>query len=695
MLKKSISIIISIAFTLTLFISLSIVPVSAVGTTYYVSNTYGLDTNNGLSASSPFKSFTNIKPLRLGPGDKVLLRRGDVWNERLNIFANGTSAAWVYIGPYGNLSENPPTITLNNSRDDICIVAQDLYYNGIAINNTLNYLHIDNINMTNSRVGVYFRYLISTQNVGAKVTNCTFTNMVQDAVMNSITTASNIAPELAMAKGNLDNFTTGYSSTGGGGNEYLWPSAVTVGGRSAQVNASSPATSTKVSEITIQNCMMNNCVDGLNAIFYSCQSAPAQGGAFKGLITKIKMQSCTLTGSVNGIFAIDGATGGYDGTPTSAFGLFKNVRMLSGHPTYKFANGHTGAILNNSKNFYIVDSEFSGQTNNTMPDGCGFDFESNTESVTIEKSIFNTNKGQAVLMMDGGSNGYIHKNITFLNNLFYNNLQGVTGSAYKYDICIWNSGNQTIQLTNNRFVSKVKTAGTNINTIGTVGSVTTGVTQTNSSTRRNNTLTVYQTEVNTRGLTAAQTVTTINQVTNGPDVVSPLGINNDLFIQNGSYSMANGFIYGTGALAWVPDGFSAVAPVSMPKAVDVSYDMFVADSDDHSGMYINSQVASSSYGDNNGFLYYANKWGVFVYSSSRGQLGVVARANITTYNLNQWNSFRINQKLDGSADFYVNGQLVMSIANAAPALTNGGFLGFNSTNGAGYTAYFQNVKATV
>lgn len=682
-------------FTFTLLISMYIVPVNAVGTTYYVSNTYGLDTNNGLSPSTPFKSFTNIKPIRLGPGDRVLLRRGDVWNERLNIFANGTSAAWVYVGPYGNLSEAAPTITLGNSRDDICIVAQDLYYNGTVINNTLNYLHIDNINMTNSRVGVYFRYLISTQNAGAKVTNCTFTNMVQDSVMNSITTASNIPIELAMAKGNLDNFTTGYSPTGGGGDEYLWPSAVTIGGRSAQVNANSPATFTKVSEVVIKNSMMNNCVDGLNAIFYLCQSSPAQGGAFKGLIKNIKMQGCTLTGSVNGIFAIDGATGGYDGTPTSVYGIFKNNRMLAGHPTYRVANGHTGAIFNNSTNFYVVDSEFSGQTNNTMPDGCGLDFESNTESITIEKSIFNANKGQAVLMMDGGNSGYIHKNITFLNNLFYNNMQGVSQSTAKYDILIYNNGNQAIQLTNNRFVSKVKTAGAYINTIGTVGAVITGVTQTNSSTRRNNTLTDYQTEVNTRGLTAAQTATTVYQITNGPDVVSPLGINNDLFIQNGSFSLANGIVYGAGALAWVPDGFYATYPVSMPKAVDVSYDMFVADSDEHSGMYINSQVASSSYGDNSGFLYYANKWGVFVYSSTRGQLGVVARANITTYNLNQWNSFRINQKLDGSADFYVNGQLVLTIANAAPAQTNGGFLGFNSTSGAGYTAYFQNIKATV
>jgi len=692
MFKKTISLIISLVFTLTLLSNLTIIPVKAAGTTYYVSNTYGLDTNNGLSASVPFKSFANIKNIRLGAGDKVLLRRGDTWNERLNIFANGISTAWVYVGPYGNLSENAPTITLNNSRDDICIVAQDLFYNGIAINNTLNYLHIDNINMTNSRVGVYFRYLLSTQNVGAKVTNCTFTNMVQDAVMNSITTSANIAPELAMAKGNLDNYTTGYFATGGGGNEYLWPSAVTVGGRSAAVNAGSPVTSTKVSEITIENCIMNNCIDGLNVIFYSCQSAPAQGGAFKSLITKIRMQNCTLTGSVNGIFAIDGATGGYDGTSTSAFGLFKNIRMLSGHPTYKFANGHTGAILNNAKNFYIIDSEFSGQTNNTMPDGCGFDFESNTESITIEKSIFNSNKGQAVLMMDGGSNGYIHKNITFLNNLFYNNLQGVTGSSYKYDILIYNSGNQTIQLTNNRFVSKVKTAGTNINTIGTIGAVTTGVTQTNSSTLRNNTLPNYQTEVNTRGLTAAQIVTTVNQITNGSDVVSPLGINNDLFIQSGGFSLANGIISGTGALAWIPDGYSAI---SMPKSVDVSYDMFVADSDDHSGVYINSQVASSSYGDNNGFLFYANKWGVFVYSSTRGQLGVVASASITTFNLNQWNSFRINQKLDGSAEFYVNGQLVMNISNVAPAQVNGGFLGFNTTNGLGYVGYFQNIKATV
>lgn len=696
MLKK----VLAVCLSVMLFMGLFLLPGAAAsadsgGRIYYVSNSSGNDANSGLSSDSPWKTFTHFASIRLGPGDKVLLKRGDTWNERLTLFANGAQGNYVYVGPYGSLNDPAPAIALQKGRDDICIVAQDLYYDGSnAMSIGLNYLHIDNLSLSDSRIGIYFRYLVSNGNKGVKVTNCTFTNMVNDSVMTAMGTDANISGELAMAKGNLDNFTTAYSPVGGGGGEYIWPSAITIGGRSGAVSGNSGPEAVKVSDITIDRCLMTNCVDGLNALFYNIQSAPAQGGAFKGLIQNINMTNCTLTGSVNGIFALDGADGGWDGTENSQWGNFKNLRMLGGHPTYAVANGLTGAIINNSRDIYIKNCEFSGQTNNGKPDGCGLDFESNTENIRVEDSVFANNEGQAVLMMDGGSQGYIHKNIVFENNLFYNNLQSVTAGYYQYDILIFNSGNQSISLTNNRFISKVYTAGTDVNRIGKYGPVAEGITESGSSQRRNNSLTAFQSEIADRGLSASQTPTVIEQTTYAPAAaVSPQGINTDLWTQAGSFTWNNGQLAGAGAIAWVPAGYTAV-PKDMPLEMDMHFDMLVADSDDHSGLYFGVENAISSYGDNSGCLLYANKWGVFLYSSTRGQLGVVAAANIPVYSVGDYNSFRVHQNLNGTVECYVNGSLVLSVQNAVAAQQGGGYLGFNTTTGAGYQGYFRNISAT-
>ena len=219
--EKSLSIL-----TLVLLLCVMTLPIlsraASSPTTYYISAA-GNDRNNGVSAATPWRTFTNVQKLQLKAGERVLLRRGDTWNERLTVHAAGTGSAWVYIGPYGKLSDPAPVISLGSERDDICIVAQDLYYDGsAAVNNGLNYLHIDNITLKNSRIGIYFRYLVSQQNQGVKVTNCEFVNMVCDEVMRSIEQTDNIARELAMVKGNLDNMQGGrYSAGGGGSAEYI------------------------------------------------------------------------------------------------------------------------------------------------------------------------------------------------------------------------------------------------------------------------------------------------------------------------------------------------------------------------------------------------------------------------------------------------------------------------------------------
>ena len=73
----------------------------AWGTTYYVSSSMGGDANSGTSLSAPWKTLAKVNAATLQPGDSVLLRRGDVWNESLVPSASGTQTSPISFDAYG------------------------------------------------------------------------------------------------------------------------------------------------------------------------------------------------------------------------------------------------------------------------------------------------------------------------------------------------------------------------------------------------------------------------------------------------------------------------------------------------------------------------------------------------------------------------------------------------------------------
>jgi len=50
-------------------------------TTYYISSSEGNDSNNGKTESTPWKSLEKLHSSwnQIGPGDKILFKRGDEW----------------------------------------------------------------------------------------------------------------------------------------------------------------------------------------------------------------------------------------------------------------------------------------------------------------------------------------------------------------------------------------------------------------------------------------------------------------------------------------------------------------------------------------------------------------------------------------------------------------------------------------
>ncbi|MBP7230652.1 MAG: right-handed parallel beta-helix repeat-containing protein [Syntrophaceae bacterium] len=70
--------------------------------TYYVSSSSGKDSNSGISLQAPFKTLNRISALDLKPGDKVLLKKGDTWQESLTLPGTGNKNALLVFSSYGN-----------------------------------------------------------------------------------------------------------------------------------------------------------------------------------------------------------------------------------------------------------------------------------------------------------------------------------------------------------------------------------------------------------------------------------------------------------------------------------------------------------------------------------------------------------------------------------------------------------------
>jgi hypothetical protein len=425
-------------------------PVSAAttGRTFYISSSLGSDESSGLSLDTPWRTFANLskEPFVLLAGDRVLLRRGDVWHERLVLHGTGTSAAWISVSPYGPAALSKPQISLSNGRDDICVLAEDLVsWAPYAV--PISYLSIEGLDLRNSRLGIYLRLAVTKGNKGFRVRDCDFTNMRCDEVLNAMKDGTMINAELAKYKGGLAAYgMSGYQKKMGGGYEYVWPAAIDISGVTAPVTSSTPDR-TKFSEIDIADCVFDDCTTGIISWFYNCHPGTHDDVA-RNLVSKFKVTDCVATGLVNGIVAFDSVDGGYTGDP-SGWGTMRGLRVLGGATDVGFPLGTTGAILQNDTNLLFERCEFSFIRNNGNPDGCGFDFESNNVGVILRDSVFHDNQGQGLLIMrnDLGAN----RDLTIGRNLFYNNLTSPSGDRYNWDICIWTDQNRNVRVADNRF----------------------------------------------------------------------------------------------------------------------------------------------------------------------------------------------------------------------------------------------------
>jgi len=68
---------------------------------YYVSSSSGDDGNDGLTAQTAVKTLKKISAFALLPGDAILLKRGDKWNEKLKLQKSGSQERPITLDAYG------------------------------------------------------------------------------------------------------------------------------------------------------------------------------------------------------------------------------------------------------------------------------------------------------------------------------------------------------------------------------------------------------------------------------------------------------------------------------------------------------------------------------------------------------------------------------------------------------------------
>lgn len=94
--------------------------------TWYIDSANGDNANSGTSPDAPWRDFTPVNGRTLGPGERLLLRRGSVFEQELVISAAGRPDAWAEIAPYG---EGPrPVIRRTWHIDDRCALVRSPDY---------------------------------------------------------------------------------------------------------------------------------------------------------------------------------------------------------------------------------------------------------------------------------------------------------------------------------------------------------------------------------------------------------------------------------------------------------------------------------------------------------------------------------------------------------------------------------------
>ena len=354
---------------------------------FYVSSSGGSDSNDGLSEAKALKTLACASRLELLPGDRLLLKKGDVWeNESLLPKGSGTPEKPIVISSYGT-GDAMPHIKPN----------YNVYY-GIRIVNSSGY-EVSGIEVSNVIGGIVVWEEDSYDHRYIKISDCYLHDMTDQG-----RGVPDMVPDLLYGMG---------VSIAGSDN---------YGGR------------TLLSDVFIEDCRFDKCDVGIEVIGRDHDEIGRWNVHNHHKITarafmNVNIKDCTVSRSYrSGGVMLYCITGGKAQNVTVDQTGYNGVGMWWGVCAFQCAR---------VSDYLVEGCTFSNTIKGTSPDGQGFDWEADCHDIVVRNCRFLNNDGPATLnygeSWPGENTGcvldgcYIEGNnrITNTNDDYYNRVFGL------------------------------------------------------------------------------------------------------------------------------------------------------------------------------------------------------------------------------------------------------------------------------
>lgn len=391
--------------------------------TFHVSASEGSGDGTG-SLANPFDSFRILNGTRLLPGDRVLVRRGDTFRERVYLTGKGEPERPIRIEPYGEGAM--PLITLGeNRRTDVALTYENA-----------SHVRIAGLHMENAKIGLYLRYYKDYGNRDVVVEDCLFRKM----------------DDLYCAPQEYQN-ELGFSSG-------IWLSGFNPGGASDVLDG-----------LVLRSNRFEYCTSGFNTNWFYFDPV----GHPKDILRNVLVEGGhALASSVAGSLLIQWT----DGV------VIRHFRQFGRNPlaeTEWFLWGSTGLMIGSSQNILVENSEFADvdrfadnkalmqeladnpermrELAGSLPlyfglhqafsgDASGVDIDGNNENVTFRNNVVHDNDGMGLqLLTTLGAN----RNVVIEGCTFYNNGTNVK-NKWEVRSFEWNGSEWVIEYDTSRYL---------------------------------------------------------------------------------------------------------------------------------------------------------------------------------------------------------------------------------------------------
>ncbi len=370
-----------------------IITSGADAATYYVSSSVGDDANNGLAATrrganGPWKTLARASQANYKPGDRLLLRCGDVWTDALTLRDMGRPEAPITISAYGTGAR--PAIHGNGMAGSACITLDRCA--GWAIRG---------LELANAQFAI--RLVLDsrtrTEYTGLSVIDCFMKDIANPAF-------PNVLEREGSRHEHLRNMGWAIYAEGGGSPQEV-----------------------RLRQVTIRNNTALWCQG-----FYFHATGPIMG-------EDIHIDGNTLAhNSYNAIYH----------TGARRFHITRNA-LLYGYPWAAHPNGATQVLAGGLEGTAaepnrVTHNEFGwGGDTPGAPDGCAYDFEGTTHGVVFQHNFVHNSSGEPILFMGG----FTHTDLLFDNNIFRDCIRFSTRWHHYVTVSMSNTGNGVFS--NNRF----------------------------------------------------------------------------------------------------------------------------------------------------------------------------------------------------------------------------------------------------